>query len=873
MKTMIKKIGLILVLSFLSGIANTQIVIVPDVNFKNKLILLGIDTNFDGDIQVTEALVPTNLNLNASNINNLTGIEAFVNLQNLFCESNQLTNLDVASLSNLQNLFCSDNQLTNLNLIGLTDLQTLSCTNNQLTNLDVSTLANLQNFNCDNNQLVSLNLTGSPNLEKLTCNENQLTSLNVTGLTNLDGLSCHTNQLTNLDLSTLINLQTLTCYSNQLTNLSVTALSNLQYFACHFNLLTNLDASNLANLENLLCYNNQLTSLNVSNLANLQSLLCHNNLLTVLNVSTLTNLQLLNCANNQISALDVSALTNLRELDCSTNQLVSLAVDNLTILEILSCGTNLLTNLDLSNTLNIENLNCDNNQLTSLFLKNGITELVSFSGNPTLAYICVDQSEILAIQDLAINYGYTNCLVNSYCSITPGGDYNTVSGTVIFDENNNGCTATDPILKYIQVGVDDGANTDATYTSTSGIHNVYTEVGSFDFSLNMENPNYFSISPVTANVVFGNDDNNLVIQDFCVTAIGVMNDLEVVLAPIIPAIPGSDAAYELVYKNKGNQTLSGNVVFTYNDDVLDIVSTSIPEDAQSTGSLTWNFLNLLPFEIKTITINLNVNSSLETPPVNVDDLLPFTVAINPLSIDAFPLDNSFSFSQIVVDDSQPNEVECLEGEEVTPNYIGEYLHYVIRFENTLNNPAEFVVVKTDVNPDEFDIRSLQILSSSHEFYARTVGDQVEFIFENIDLAALQGDEGGHGHIILKLQSTTDLEINDTVSKMANVFYDFNSPFVTNDAHTVIKPFLAEVSELYKDDQVLVYPNPTKNKLNIVSKVCIDDLQILDLTGKVMFAKTSGNMIETIDINDFAEGIYILQLTSEHEVIRKHIVKE
>lgn len=40
---------------------NAQNVNIPDVNFKNKLIQIGVDTNADGQIQVSEALVVTKL--------------------------------------------------------------------------------------------------------------------------------------------------------------------------------------------------------------------------------------------------------------------------------------------------------------------------------------------------------------------------------------------------------------------------------------------------------------------------------------------------------------------------------------------------------------------------------------------------------------------------------------------------------------------------------------------------------------------------------------------------------------------------------------------------------------------------------------------
>ena len=77
-------------------------VTIPDNNFFNALIELGIDTNGDGIISSAEAAVVTSLNVYGENISDMTGIEAFFNLDTLWCSSNQLTTLDVSNNSALE---------------------------------------------------------------------------------------------------------------------------------------------------------------------------------------------------------------------------------------------------------------------------------------------------------------------------------------------------------------------------------------------------------------------------------------------------------------------------------------------------------------------------------------------------------------------------------------------------------------------------------------------------------------------------------------------------------------------------------------------------------------------------------------------------
>ena len=69
---------------------------IPDEAFLNALIDLGIDRNGDGAISPREAEEIPHIDVSERGISDMTGIEAFVNLERLNCWRNQLTNLDVS---------------------------------------------------------------------------------------------------------------------------------------------------------------------------------------------------------------------------------------------------------------------------------------------------------------------------------------------------------------------------------------------------------------------------------------------------------------------------------------------------------------------------------------------------------------------------------------------------------------------------------------------------------------------------------------------------------------------------------------------------------------------------------------------------------
>ena len=142
---------------------------IPDFNFENRLINLGLDSGSpDGFIDNAAICSLNGLAVNSYNISDLTGIEAFIALTSLYCHVNQLTNLDVTNSTNLSLLYCQQNDLTSLDVSNNPVLTNLQCGDNQLTTLDVSNSTNLTTLYCQSNQLTSLTLGTGIDLNNLT---------------------------------------------------------------------------------------------------------------------------------------------------------------------------------------------------------------------------------------------------------------------------------------------------------------------------------------------------------------------------------------------------------------------------------------------------------------------------------------------------------------------------------------------------------------------------------------------------------------------------------------------------------------------------------------------------------------------------------
>jgi uncharacterized repeat protein (TIGR01451 family) len=607
---------------------------------------------------------------------------------------------------------------------------------------------------------------------------------------------------------------------------------------------------------------------------NLTNLSIRNNMVTNIDfINSLINLNWFDGAQNQIQTVNFTRNNGFNYFDVSNNFITSVSsLVPIYISESLM-SNNLITHLDLSKILLSGTLHSyNNNPLVSIDLKNNYIEDVNVIGgmtNPTLQFVCVDDAQETAIDQYLMISGMTNIVVNSYCTFTPGGNYNTIIGQVLFDLNSNGCDATDLQQPNIRININDGANQGATFTNNSGNYDLYTQVGSFVLTPNIENPTWFNFSPATATIPFGNNNNNTTTQNFCISANGIHPDLEIVIAPITPARPGFDAVYQIVYKNKGNQTLSQlyGVNFFFNQNLMDFVSATTAPATIGSGSLSWSYANLLPFESRSIYVTLNINTPTDVNyPVNIGDVLQFTTSILPIAGDETTTDNTFLYNQTVVGSYDPNDITCIEGPSVSPSLIGEYLHYVINFENTGTAAAENVVVKATIDTTKFNLNSLQLLNTSHPSYVKITGNIVEFIFENIAL-----DTGGHGNILLKIRSKGTLQSGDNVSNRGDIFFDYNAPIDTGIANTVFQSLNNSAFE--KDNSVVIFPNPTQSIINIKSDNNIKSIQLYDVQGRLLQTKLTDETSSSIDISDKSNGIYFLKITSDKGIKVERIVKE
>lgn len=704
--------------------------------------------------------------------------------------------------------------------------------------LDLVPLPHLESIeiNGGENQY-SINFGTNLNLKKVTLNSLILTTLNLTGNPNLEELNVTRNQTDSQNLQ--INLAT----NNKLKTLKIQGAfhNNFSYQPIDTNINNIEQSSFLERVEFSFC--------------NFQ-----NNI--VLNSNSLNYFYAFRCVFNN---------------NLTFGNLPSLSYLNIETLNGEPSVTNLITNdlmLDLSGCTILTSLDVHYPKLRFISLKNGITQNVpevDLSNDNQGLTICIDSFEQPTIingspfgWDVPTNHNFTN-----YCTSTPNGTFNTLTGKALFDNDSNGCSVTDTNASNVLIKSTISTTNTITFSNSAGNYTQYLGLGNYTNSVILENPTYFTATPSTFTSDF-TTYSNIQNQDICLVSNGNFNDLDITIIPLNSARPGFNSKYKLLLRNKGTTTLSGNFSLNYNNNKVSYVSSSINPANTTSTTLSWNFNNLTPFNDFEIVVEFNVNTPTDPNPVNGGDILTYSSSIGNTFTEQTATDNSFTLNQVVVNAYDPNDKTCLEGTIVTPDKIGKYVNYIIRFENTGSANATNVIIKDIINLGRFDINSIIPLDSSHPYRMTITGsNRVEFFFENINLPFSPSDSR-YGYIAFKIKLKSNLVVGNTFSNLANIYFDYNAPIVTNSYTTTIQNTLG-LQENEVLNTISIYPNPVKDMLYFQTKENVLKIEIYDVSGRIISSKSI--LENKVNLSELKAGNYFLKLHTEKGITNTKIIKE
>jgi fimbrial isopeptide formation D2 family protein len=293
------------------------------------------------------------------------------------------------------------------------------------------------------------------------------------------------------------------------------------------------------------------------------------------------------------------------------------------------------------------------------------------------------------------------------------------------------------------------------------------------------------------------------------------------------------------------------------------ITSTLPSATTTTSNgFSINYTNLLPGQMETILVNMNVAA---IPTVNLGDVLTHNVAITSSETEANYTNNTFTSVQTVVGSYDPNDKTEARGSNVQIGQFtqNDYLFYTIRFQNSGTASAETVRIE-DTLESEFDFASIRMVSASHNYTIQRINNKVVWTFDYINLPSEMADEpGSHGYITFKIKLNPGFAINDVIENTAKIYFDFNPAIVTNTFQTTFVPNLN--MSTFDPNSLIVYPNPAKDLVQILLQNSTENLKeivIYDMIGKTIKTIIGRNTQQVnIPVNDLSTGVYLIEITT------------
>ena len=714
--------------------------------------------------------LPNNLKyLMVSNLLSLTALPALPNsMEFLDCSYSGLLSLPVLP-SSLKYLNCSWAHVASLPALpGLLD--TLICSYAGLTSMPALP-ASLTYLDCNSNAISTAIPALPAGIKYLNCGYNAIPALPSIPA-GLQYLSAEFNEINSIP-ALPASLKTLNVGYDPVASLPAlpAILENLEIGQTLINSLPPVLPVGLKTLGFRGDHVNYLPALPAA----LEMLECSSNLLTTIPPLP-TTLTWLSCGSNLLSGLPLLP-AYIYSLTCDGNQLTSLPPlpHNLTYL---TCANNHLYYLPaLPDTLYW--LNCSYNNLTCLpVLPSTINSPIGLQIIMDNNITCIPNQPfnlMLTLIDTATqqssypnNFPLCSAINNiHHCDAFP-----LMTGYAYNDNNNNLVKdANEPYRANIKVQLSNGA---FTMTNSNGYYQIPADsIG--NYSVTATAPNFFAAVPAQYNYNFNSYDT-LITNDFALQATSTVDSLTISVLPINwAARPGFPFPYLISYQNVGSTTLPANIVFNYDNTRLIYDSSSNAAVLNSGSALTLAEPGFVAGEQKAFVGYFRVN-----PAAVIGDSIRAYASIHANAITV--VDSTISGIRGAYD---PNDKSATP--KLTPSQVanGNYIYYTIRFQNTGNDTA-FSVVITDTLNSQLQANSLEVINTSHPAKITVKGNVVYFEFINILLPDSNVNEmKSHGYVSFRIKPQPTVLLNSTIPNKAAIYFDYNSPVITNTAITTI----------------------------------------------------------------------------------------
>lgn len=435
------------------------------------------------------------------------------------------------------------------------------------------------------------------------------------------------------------------------------------------------------------------------------------------------------------------------------------------------------------------------------------------------------------------------------------------------DSNNNGIKeaseATFPSGNFIYQMNNNGTDING-YTPT-GYYPIYdtNPANTYSFSYHVEPsfaPYYSSGTTTYSNISVAAGSGTQVLY-FPIILTQSYNDVTVSISPVTAPRPGFTYVNRITYKNLGIAPASGTLTFAKPTQITTF-TVSQTGTVNNVSGFTYAFTNLLPNETRTMDVTMTVPA---VPIVNLNELLTDTISITAPAGDINPNNNSASNSQIVVNSWDPNDKMESRGKTIPFNTFtqDDYFFYTIRFQN--NGTANAIDVRLeDTLNAKIDETSVLLVSASHNYTMKRIGNQLTWEFKNIYLTpSTVNENGSRGYAQFKVKLKPGFQAGDIIPNNASIYFDTNPAVVTANFNSKFTLPLGVTT--FDENSFNLYPNPAHNNVQIHLIGTNEELAkvtFYDILGKtIKTIPTAATQSLSVDVSDLSKGVYLVEITS------------
>ena len=449
---------------------------------------------------------------------------------------------------------------------------------------------------------------------------------------------------------------------------------------------------------------------------------------------------------------------------------------------------------------------------------------------------------------------------NSICS-------GLATGVLINDLGVAGCSGTTGIPFQLIRTMPSGA---LHFTDENGVYNAHMPNGTFDIEALSYDPADIACPPGgfhTVNSIVGVTTSGLDFHFYNTNA----TDHRVRQKALRTAQPGYPYSLRYEVCNDGSTANAGDMDLAYGNFFGSLATAAFPRHP---GAFTLNGEtsgipdNTANFGFPAITPGgcemLQVDFLTPTvTPVGTEFITRATVS--PSSGDPTPDNNVSTLFNTVTGSFDPNIVLAFPARNGNPRdggsilwNIDHTLTYQIFFQNTGNAPADFVMVR-DTLDTALNVSTIRNMSTSHDVDISLEDDNkvLVFKFPNIGLPDSTSDFAGSiGSIQFDIDLHPGLPPGTEISKQAAIYFDFNSPVITN--NNVLKIVSNTGTSAVAKNALILFPNPAVQYFGFFTDTAAG-MRIFNTMGELISVQQLEPGIQQVSTEALPDGVYFVQV--------------